>query len=104
MHDPRVEGDDRIKAIVEQSEEYLFELSMMCGGVDGVREEVNNMILNFLCGAECLIEEASKVYGPGVLPCAEEVYKAAETYRQLCYKNVKECSECGDGGEQAEAY
>ena len=64
MHDPRVEGDDRIKAIVEQSIDYLVELSMMCGSADGVREEVDNMILNFLCGAECLIEEAGKVYGP----------------------------------------
>ncbi|MFA6926895.1 MAG: hypothetical protein WC145_09190 [Aliarcobacter sp.] len=96
MHDPRVEGDDRIKAIVEQSIDYLVELSMMCGSADGVREEVDNMILNFLCGAECLIEEAGKVYGPGVLPCADEVHTAYETYSQLCCAVVEERKECGD--------
>ena len=98
MHDPRVEGDDRIKAIVEQSIAFLAELSMMYLDADGVREEVVGLVHDFLCGATCLIEEANKVYGEAVLPYENEVRKAYDEYGRLHDGRVPESSGCPKNG------
>lgn len=98
MHDPRVEGDDRIKAIVEQSIAFLAELSMMYLDADGVREEVVGLVHDFLCGATCLIEKANKVYGEAVLPYENEVRKAYDEYGRLRDGRVPESSGCPKNG------
>ena len=98
VYDPRVEGDDRIKAIVEQSIAFLAELSMMYLDADGVREEVVGLVHDFLCGATCLIEEANKVYGEAVLPYENEVRKAYDEYGRLRDGRVPESSGCPKNG------
>ena len=98
MTDPRVEGDDRIKAIVKRSIDYMAELGMMCGPADGVREDVVALVHDFLGGAICIIEEANEVYGTDGLPCAEEVRKVYGEYDELRRKLADKRRGCAKNG------